>query len=110
MKNPAKQTLALLAVLAFSVVWAETPPEETLPERDLYTSKSSGLVVLLPPPPPPNDENEMPAGTLHFPGREYRSGDGWWMLACNDRECGLHPARLDVSAHPHPQYDQGDCT
>jgi hypothetical protein len=98
--NEIAGSLALLACLAFSGVRAQEAPE-----LDLYTGKSSGPVVLLPP--PMNSGDEMPAGTLHFPGREYRSGDGWWMLVCDEprKNCTLRPARLEISAHPHPTYD-----
>ncbi|MDR2637378.1 MAG: hypothetical protein LBB55_03490 [Zoogloeaceae bacterium] len=68
----AAGSLVLLACLAFSGAWAQEAQE------DFYTNKSSGPVVLLPPPYVGDGGDGMPAGTLHFPGREYRSGDGWW--------------------------------
>ncbi|MDR2164071.1 MAG: hypothetical protein LBO79_00190 [Zoogloeaceae bacterium] len=104
MKILARCAAALLAGLAFSGVWAQ----EATREADTYANKSSGPIVILPP--DYGDVDDELDGTLYFPGLEYRSGDGWWSLACGDdgRTCQLLPARLDVAAHPHPQHDEPD--
>jgi hypothetical protein len=92
--------LFLLAGLAFSGVWAQ--------EADTYGNKSSGPIIILPP--PHRDVDGGLDGTQYFPGREYRSGDGWWNLACgaDGGTCQLLPARLDVAAHPLSQCDGSD--
>jgi hypothetical protein len=108
MKHLTRRAAVLVAGLALSIAWAQ----ETQPEPDYsvpYAHKSSGSVVVLPPPYLYSPDNGTSNGTLHFPGREYRSGDGWWILTCGDsKQCKLQSARLDVAAHPHPQYDGPD--
>ncbi|MBC3919184.1 hypothetical protein H8L32_16955 [Undibacterium sp. CY18W] len=66
-------------------------------------NKSTGAVVMLPAQASPY-ATEGEREQLHLPGPEYRSGDGWWALSCKI-SCQLQPARLAVSARPHPQYD-----
>jgi hypothetical protein len=105
--------LFLLAGLALFGVWAW----EYYAMK--YAHKSSGPVVVLPPP------EDMREGTLHFPGREYRSGDDWWSLACDcdcdsdcysdsdcninsDNECELRPIRLVVTPRSYPMYEGPD--
>lgn len=56
---------------------------------DPVRHKSSGPVVLLPPP-----AGDLP-DRLTLPGREYRSGGGWWALACTPA-CTLQATRLEV--------------
>jgi hypothetical protein len=76
-------------------------------DADPNGNKSQGLIVLLPTPSesrgtyPTNDEVD---NKIHLPGREYRSGDGWWVLNCG-RSCELISSRLSVASKPHPQYD-----
>lgn len=70
--------------------------------KDTNDNKSTGAVVLLPP--PGNRGDGLEPGAIHLPGREYRSGTGWWALTCEAR-CELHPLRMDVKPQPHPQYD-----
>lgn len=72
-------------------------------DEDVQVKKSQGPVTLLPPAAGPAGEQQT-AGTLHLPGREYSSGNGWWALTCRGT-CELKPLRLNVSARKHPQYD-----
>jgi hypothetical protein len=65
-------------------------------------NKSTGVVVVLPP--PGNRGDGLEPGAVHLPGLEYRSGTGWWALACGAR-CELHALKMDVKPQPHPQYD-----
>jgi len=71
--------------------------------EDPNGGKSTGPVALLPAP-AALVRDGLPAGGLHLPGREYRSGTGWWALACRSG-CELLSLKLDVSARQHPQYD-----
>jgi hypothetical protein len=70
--------------------------------KDPNDNKSTGAVVVLPP--PGNRGDGLEPGAIHLPGREYRSGTGWWALTCEAR-CELHPLKMDVKPQPHPQYD-----
>lgn len=40
----------------------------------------------------------------NIPGRNFRSGDGWWALSCESL-CVLKPQRLSVRSGTHPDYD-----
>jgi hypothetical protein len=48
------------------------------------------------------------AQSLHqgwnIPGRHYKTGDGWWILACKDK-CTLTSASMTVTPSTHPDYD-----
>lgn len=71
-------------------------------DNDPNSNKSTGLVVLL----PGNliGHNENSGTAIHLPGREYRTGEGWWAFSCQSR-CELKPKRLTVSPKAHPEYD-----
>lgn len=69
---------------------------------------TSGDMVLFPGPLAPLTASEEttekgPVG-WNIPGRHYKSGPGWWVLACR-RQCTLTAAELKVSAATHPDYD-----
>jgi hypothetical protein len=81
--------------LGFSLCLAADPEPNS--------NKSSGVVVVLPASANPVGVEVSP-GAMHLPGREYRSGDGWWGLTCA-ATCELIPAKLSVSPLAHPQYD-----
>lgn len=87
----SRRLFALLASCAIAMASA-----------DEYAGKSTGDVVLLP---------GLSSGTgdedpafLFFPGREYRSGSGWWALSCA-QECSLAEVSLTATPAPHPTYD-----
>lgn len=81
------------------------PAAQAAPDQDPNEHKNSGPVIILPPPVEMVDDNSVshpPA--LLLPGREYKSGSGWWALSC-DRGCRLTAASLVITPQMHPQYD-----
>ncbi len=73
-------------------------------QEPAHAGKSQGPVVILPPPGANFGMVEAAPGSLHLPGKEYRSGEGWWALSC-DATCKLSTTRLSVAPKAHPQYD-----
>jgi hypothetical protein len=73
-------------------------------QDDPNSNKSIGPVVILPPPASELGATGKATAGLHLPGREYRSGEGWWALSCAV-SCELAATRLAVASKPHPQYD-----
>ncbi|MET3134268.1 hypothetical protein AAKU55_004563 [Oxalobacteraceae bacterium GrIS 1.11] len=55
---------------------------------------SSGPVALSPP-----LLNGLSDPVLQLPGREFKSGDGWWSLACAGAACRIGAASLTVTPH-----------
>ena len=61
-------------------------------QEPAHAGKSQGPVVILPPPGANFGMVEAAPGSLHLPGKEYRSGEGWWALSC-DATCKLSTTR-----------------
>src|SRR5687768_11715287 len=74
----------LLAFFASSSSWSQ--PHEHAVSNEKFPDPTSGPIVLLPGPldvPQATDEHKMSSALgWHLPGRNFRSGDGWWALAC----------------------------
>lgn len=95
MRSLWRSTLAIVLAIIMAPLNAQLA-------KDPNDSKSTGAVVVLP---PPGDRGDgLEPGTIHLPGREYRSGSGWWALAC-EASCALHALQMDVTRQPHAQYD-----
>lgn len=90
---------------------------ETLAEENSH--KSSGVVITIPGMAKtmvamPEDGMKKHIGheaasTLHYPGREYRSGTGWWALSCKKGQgCELAAVSLNAKSKLHDAYDSPD--
>ena len=74
--------------------------------HEKYPDPTSGPIVLFPGPlrsPLLTEHMRLPLG-WHIAGRNFRSGDGWWALACQ-KSCTLTSVKLTVRALQHPTYD-----
>lgn len=73
-------------------------------QNEPHTGKSQGPVVILPPPGAGFGMTKTAPASLHLPGREYRTGEGWLALSCS-ATCKLSTTRLTVTPKAHQQYD-----
>ncbi|MFM9433868.1 hypothetical protein ACFDR9_000914 [Janthinobacterium sp. CG_23.3] len=64
--------------------------------QDEYSRKTSGAVAMLPP-----ALSGMSSGVLHLPGREFKSGAGWWALSCAPAGCQIAEAGMMVASKAH---------
>ncbi|MCH8617761.1 hypothetical protein [Undibacterium sp. TS12] len=89
--------LASLTMVCMSMTYAGAPSDP-----------SSGKLVLFPGQLP--STNYGGTGNIsaftgwNIPGKHFKSGDGWWVLACKDI-CQLSPATMSVKQSKHPDYD-----
>ncbi len=83
---------------------------EQAARRESFPDPTSGPMVIFPGPfgmPNAFDAQGQPLKRSvgwHLPGRNFKPGEGWWVLACR-KSCTLDAARLAVSPLEHPDYD-----
>lgn len=77
--------------------WAESASDDP----------TSGDVVLFPGPlRTVARDTQAPGPGWDLPGRNFKSGSGWWVLSCQGKKgCALAPTQLKVQPLPYPQYD-----
>ena len=98
----------LLVWTTATPTWAES--SEQPPARTDFPDPTSWSMVLFPGAMPSvyalsEDEPQMsrPLG-WHIPGRNFKSGEGWWALACR-KICTITTTKLSASPRQHPDYD-----
>jgi hypothetical protein len=73
--------------------------------QDENSRKTSGAVAVLPP-----ALSGMSSTVLHLPGREFKSGAGWWALSCAAAGCRIAEAGMMVASKAHPLMESAQTT